>query len=109
MFNEDMLEQSTMDIFSNLGYETLKGLDLERDYHEVLYLDYLFDDLKRINTSFNDDAIKEAIRVIKNFKYNNVVFDNKEFHKYLREGVPVEIQTKEGYIYKNVKPSAFYR
>ena len=103
MFNEDMLEQSTMDIFSNLGYETLKGLDLERDYHEVLYLDYLFDDLKKINPSFDDDAIKEAIRIIKNFKYNNVVFDNKEFHKYLREGVPVEIQTKSGYVYKNVK------
>lgn len=103
MFNEDMLEQSTMNIFSNLGYEILNGYDLERDYHEVLYLDYIFDDLKRINTSFDDDSIREAIRVIKNFKYNNVVYDNKEFHKYLREGVPVEIQTKDGYIYKNVR------
>lgn len=103
MFSEEQLEDMTLDIFRNLDYEVLNGYNLERDYHEVLLEQYLFDDLMKINPNFSDDNIREAIKIIKESKYNNVVYDNKDFHKYLRDGVPVEIQTKDGYIYKNIK------
>ena len=103
MFNEEQLEDMTMQLLSELGYECKNGYDIERDYHSVFNDATLFDDLANINKDFTDDQINEAIKTIKNLTYNNVVEDNKEFTKYLLQGVPVEIKTNTGYQYKNVK------
>ena len=103
MFNEEQLEDMTMKLLSELGYECKNGYDIERDYHSVFNDATLFDDLANINKDFTDDQINEAIKTIKNLTYNNVVEDNKEFTRYLLQGVPVEIKTNTGYQYKNVK------
>ncbi len=103
MFSEEQLEDMTMQIFSELGYVCLNGYNIKRDYHSVFNDATLFDDLKNINKDFTDEQIKEAIKIIKNLTYNNVVLDNKEFTKYLLQGVPVEIKTDNVYQYKNVK------
>ena len=91
MFTEEQLEDMTMSLFKNLDYECKNGYDT------------LFDDIANINMDFTDDQINEAIKTIKNLTYNNVVADNKEFTKYLLQGVPVEVKTNTGYVYKNVK------
>lgn len=103
MFNEEQLEDMTMFLLSNLGYECKNGYDIERDYHSVFLDDTLFDDIANINKDFTDEQINEAIRVIKNLNHGNVVLDNKEFTKYLLQGVPVEVKTEFGYQYKNVR------
>ena len=103
MFNEEQLEDMTMSLFKNLDYECKNGYDIERDYHSVFYDDTLFEDIASINRDFTDDQINDAIKIIKNLKYNNVVEDNKEFTKYLLQGVPIEVKTNAGYVYKNVK------
>ena len=103
MFNEEQLEDMTMQLLSELGYECKNGYDIERDYHSVFNDVTLFDDLANINKDFTDEQIKEAIKTIKNLTCNNIVEDNKEFTKYLLQGVPVEIKTNSGYQYKNVK------
>lgn len=103
MFSEEQLEDMTMSLFNKLCYECKNGYDIERDYHSVFYEDTLFDDIANINKDFTDNQINEAIKTIKNLKYNNVVEDNKEFTKYLLQGVPIEIKTNTGYVYKNVK------
>ena len=103
MFNEEQLEDMTMQLLSELGYDCKNGYDIERDYHSVFNDSTLFDDLANINKDFTDEQINEAIKTIKNLTYNNVVEDNKEFTKYLLQGVPVEIKTNTGYQYKNVK------
>lgn len=103
LFTEEDLENMTMWIFGDLWYETLDWYLIDRDYHEVLLEQYLFDDLKKINPGFSDDNIRDAIKTIKESKYNNVVRDNKDFHKYLREWVQVEIKTKTWYVFKNIK------
>ena len=103
MFNEEQLEDMTMQLLFELGYECVNGYDIERDYHSVFNDATLFDDLANINKDFTDEQINEAIKTIKNLTYNNVVEDNKEFTKYLLQGVPVEIKTNNGYQYKNVK------
>lgn len=103
MFTEEQLEDMTMSLLDKLNYECKNGYDIERDYHSVFYDDTLFDDIANINRDFTDEQINEAIKTIKNLTYNNVVEDNKEFTKYLLQGVPIEVKTNAGYQYKNVK------
>ena len=103
MFTEQQLEDMTMSLLDKLNYECKNGYDIERDYHSVFYDATLFDDIANINRDFTDEQINEAIKTIKNLTYNNVVEDNKEFTKYLLQGVPVEVKTNTGYQYKNVK------
>lgn len=103
MFNEEQLEDMTMHIFGELGYDCINGYELQRDYHSAFCDNNLFNDIANINREFNDEQINEAIKTIKNSNQNNVIKDNKEFTKYLLQGVPVEIKTNNGYQYKNVK------
>lgn len=103
MFNEEQLEDATLNIFEELGYERLNGYNIDRDYHSVFMDDYLFDDLCKINKDFNDVQIQEAIKTIKTLSQGNPIEDNKIFTRYLLEGVPVQIKTNSGYQYKNVK------
>ena len=103
MFTEEQLEDMTMNLFSELGYVCKNGYELERDYHSVFDESVLFDSIANINRDFTDDQIRDAIKIIKNLTHSNVVEDNKEFTKYLLQGVPVEVKTSNGYQYKNVK------
>ena len=65
MFNEDSLEDTTLELFEKMGYDRLCGYDIDRDYHSVFMDDTLFDDLCRINKGFDDSQIQEAIKTIK--------------------------------------------
>lgn len=103
MFTEEQLEDMTMSLLDKLNYECKNGYDIKRDYHSVFNDDTLFDDVANINRDFTDEQINESIKIIKNLTYNNIVEDNKEFTKYLLQGVPVEVKTNTGYQYKNVK------
>ena len=103
MFTEEQLESMTMQLLSDLDYKCRNGYNIERDYHSVFDEDVLFDSIANINREFSDAQIQEAIRTIKNLTHSNVVEDNKEFTKYLLQGVPVEVKTNTGYQYKNVK------
>ena len=103
MFNEEQLEDATLNIFEELGYERLNGYNIDRDYHNIFMEDNLFDDLCRINKDFNDSQIQDAIKTLKTLSHGNPVEDNKIFTKYLLEGVPIQVKTNNGYQYKNVK------
>ena len=103
MFTEEQLEDITLNILENLGYERINGYNLDRDYHSVFMDNALFDDLCRINQDFNDSQIQEAVKTIKTLSHGNPIEDNKTFTRYLLEGVPVQIKTNSGYQYKNIK------
>ena len=103
MFNEEQLEDATLNIFEELGYERLNGYNIDRDYHNVFMENNFFDNLCRINKDFNDSQIQDAIKTIKTLSHGNPVEDNKIFTRYLLEGVPVQVKTNNGYQYKNVK------
>lgn len=103
MYTEEQLEDMTLNIFENLGYERLNGYNIDRDFHSVFMDNNLFDDISNINRNFNDAQINDAIKTIKNLSHGNPVEDNKTFTRYLLEGVPVEVKTSNGYQYKNVK------
>ena len=102
MFNEEQLEDATLSILESLGYERLNGYEIDRDYHNI-FMDNLFDDLKKINEDFDDEQIIDAIKTIKTLSNGNLIQDNKLFTRYLLEGVPVLVKTNNDYQYKNVK------
>lgn len=73
MFNEEQLEDATLNIFEELGYERLNGYNIDRDYHSVFMDNCLFDDLCKINKDFNDNQIQEAIKTIKKLSHGNPI------------------------------------
>ena len=75
MFNEEQLEDATLSILEELGYERLNGYNIDRDYHSVFMDNALFDDLCNINKDFNDSQIQEAIRTIKSLSHGNPIED----------------------------------
>ena len=104
MFDEATLEKITMELLTNLGYETLNGSELERENYSNVILD---DDLERaitkLNKNITNEDIKEVIRLIKNLDNNNTILNNKQFTQYLLEGIKVPIQEDGTTRYKTIK------
>lgn len=103
VFNENSLEDTTLELFEEMGYDRICGYDIDRDYHSVFMDDNLLDDLCHINKDFSESQVQEAIRTIKTLSHGNPIEDNKTFSKYLIEGVPVQVKDSNGYQYKNIK------
>ena len=104
MFDEATLEKITMELLTNLGYETLNGYELEREnYSNVILEDDLENAITKLNKNITNEDIKEVIRLIKNLDNNNTILNNKQFTQYLLEGVKVPIQEDGTTRYKTIK------
>ena len=104
MFDEETLEKVTMEMLENLEYECINGYELIReDYSKVLLEEDLVQAMERINKGIKAEQVQETIRLIKNLEHNNTVLNNKQFTKYLLEGVPVPSQEDGETRYKTVK------
>ena len=104
MFDEATLEKITMELLTNLGYETLNGYELERkNYSNVILEDDLENAITKLNKNITNEDIKEVIRLIKNLDNNNTILNNKQFTQYLLEGVKVPIQEDGTTRYKTIK------
>ena len=104
MFDEEKLEKITMDLLSELEYETINGYELKREnYSNVILDDELENSLMRLNKGISNDEIREVIRLIKNLDHNNTVLNNKQFTSYLLEGVKIPITESGTTRYKTIK------
>lgn len=90
--NENSLEQAIIDDLKDKGYDYLYGPDIERDYHDVIILEYFQRIMASINPGIKEDYVDEAYKKIKNLGHLQLEEKNAEFHKYLLEGVPVPYQ-----------------
>jgi len=98
LMNESHIEQAALDILGNMGYETLFGPDIapggripEREsYKDVVLKERLERGINRLNPSIPEDAQEEAIKKILRTYSPYLIENNKEFHRYLVNGVPVE-------------------
>ena len=88
-FQEASLENVVIEYLKDIDYEYIHGSNLIRDIKEVLLLDKLELALRKINNDLPESTLKEAIRKIRTFDTNDVLTNNKVFHKYLTEGVEV--------------------
>ena len=104
MFDEETLEKVTMEMLQNLEYECINGYEMERtDFSKVLLEEDISQSIAKLNTGIKDGQIQEAIRLIRNLDHNNTVLNNKQFTKYLLEGISVPIQENGETKYKTVR------
>ena len=89
LFTEAEYEDAILELYQELGYDTVHGPDVERDYKDPLYKDVLYSSIENINKTLPDVAVQEAIRKIENIENGSVVYRNKVFMDYLQNGVPV--------------------
>lgn len=104
MFDEQTLEKVTMEMLEKLEYECINGYEMKRaDFSKVLLEDDLVQAIGKINKGIKDEQIQEAVRLIRNLDHNNTILNNKQFTKYLLEGISVPIQENGETRYKTVK------
>lgn len=102
--DEEALENATMNIFDELGYDTFNARTLERtDFSKVLLEEEIMDKIQELNPKASIGDISEAFRLIRNLEHNNTILNNKQFTKYLLEGVQVPYQDNGETRYKTIK------
>jgi len=102
--NESSIEQLALNLFQSLGWEYVFGPDIAPDaekinsgvtkrksFEDVLLIDILEKNLKRINPQIPNDAINDAIKTISDVpnQFPNLMSNNEAFHRILTEGIPV--------------------
>ena len=104
MFNEETLENITMEMLKELEYECINGYEMERtDYSKVILEEDLKNAIYKINSNITDEQVTEVLRQIKNLEHNNTILNNKQFTKYLLEGCQVPINENGETRYKTTK------
>ncbi|GHT78395.1 DEAD/DEAH box helicase [Spirochaetia bacterium] len=96
-FNEANYENAVVSLLESIGYTHLYGPDIERDYHNPLYLGagtLIEDQIRRINPKAHTDAIEEAVKKLTLFQLGTLIQKNKTFMDYLQNGVEATYQDK---------------
>ena len=115
VFNEDSFENSILQLLAGLNYNILQGYDIERDYHNPLYMDEFESSLYSINKDANPEAAQAAIEKLQNIDIGSLEEMNDTFMYYLQNGVSVtylenneEVSTLIKLIdYENVENNTF--
>jgi len=94
-FTEANYENAVMQLLNELGYTCLYGPDIERDYHNPLFMDALSERLSIINSSSDRQAIDEALYKLTHIDNGTPVQQNKQFTDWLQNGMEVSYQ-KDG-------------
>lgn len=89
MQSEGMYENALMSLFENLGYETLYGPDIARDYRIPVNEPQMRFALSLVNPTKPNIAIDEAIRKVMSIDTGDLVQKNEKFMDYLQNGVEI--------------------
>lgn len=103
-FYEDDLEQAALEWLEKIGYQVLNGSNIAADgmsperegFSDVVLKGRLEDALSCINPKVGIQAIEEAIRKITIAQSPNLIVNNRAFHKFITDGVDVEVRTADG-------------
>jgi type I restriction enzyme R subunit len=103
-FTESIVEEAAIQYFTALGYDYRPGPEIAHDglfaersgYGDVVLTQRLRDALVRINPKIPHSAIDEAVKNITRTDAPNPVANNRAFHRYVTDGVPVQYRNEEG-------------
>lgn len=101
--SENEIEEIALSYLQNLGYSYILGTNLspdgehpERQYTDVVLATRLLDAIDKLNPTINQDAKEDALKKVLRTESPNALINNETFHKYLTEGVDVEVRTDDG-------------
>ena len=105
-FSESHVEDATLEWFSGLGYAVLHGPDISPDgptperlsYDQVLLTERLREALERLNPHLSAETLEEVLRKVQQTETPSLIEENRRLHRYLIEGVPVEVAREDGSI-----------
>jgi len=97
-FTESTVEEAALQWLEELGYAVLHGSEIEPEgpqeeranFSEILLVERLRAALARINPGIPADAREDAVHKLTRAEHPSLVENNRQFHWYLVEGVPVE-------------------
>jgi len=99
---ESDLENFVLSVMESLGYEIARGdneeylpggsLALRHDYKEVVLVDRLRNQLKKINPNASQASIEQAIKQLTTSESQNLLHENERFHTMLVDGVDVAVR-----------------
>ena len=110
MITESAVEETTIDWFSDLGYQTAFGPDIspegmvcERvEYSQVILVGRLRTALGNINPSIPVDVIEEAVRKITVVESPSLIENNRRFHRMLTDGITISCMEDGREVHKTV-------
>ena len=101
--SENEIEQIALNYLQNMGYTYILGTDIspdgehpERQYNEVVLVTRLRDAIDKLNPSITQDAKEDALKKVLRADSPVALINNENFHKYLTEGIDVEVRTPDG-------------
>ncbi|HEV2386861.1 MAG TPA: type I restriction endonuclease subunit R [Candidatus Acidoferrales bacterium] len=110
-FTESTVEDAALEIFEGLRYTILHGpaiapgeMFAERaSYGDVVLLKRLREALARINPQIPADAIEDAIRKLLRTESPSLVENNRRFHRFLTDGLPVEYRREDRTVHDSAR------
>ena len=92
-YKESDYEQAVMELFGELGYQTVYAPDIERDFKSPLYDEVLEEQILKLNPTLPQEAIDNALYKLRNFDNGELVQKNEIFMDYLQNGIEVKYST----------------
>ena len=105
-FSESHVEDAALEWFTGLGYTVLHGPDISPDgptperisYDQVLLIERLREALERLNPHLTAETMEEVLRKVQQTETPSLIEENRRLHRYIIEGVPVEVTRDDGSI-----------
>ena len=100
---ENEIEEIALGYLQSLGYNYLNGLVIspdgdhpERQYTDVVLTTRLRDAIDKLNPTITQEAKDDALKKVLRTESPNQLINNENFHRYLIDGVDVEVRTPSG-------------
>jgi len=100
---ENEIEEIALSYLQGLGYTYQLGTVIspdgehpERQYNEVVLVTRLRDAIDKLNPSLSQEAKEDALKKVLRTDSPNLLINNETFHRYLTDGVDVEVRTENG-------------
>jgi len=100
---ENEIEQIALSYLQNIGYSYILGTTIspdgehpERQYNEVVLVTRLRDAIEKLNPTLSQDAKEDALKKVLRTESPNALINNETFHRYLTDGIDVEVRTESG-------------
>ena len=103
IISENEIENVAIKYLKNVGYTYVSGIDIspdgehpERQYHDVVLATRLRDAIDNLNPNIIQEAKEDALKKVLRAVSPNDLINNETLHKYLTEGIEVEVRTTDG-------------